>query len=108
MLIKILSIFSIGVCVLFFTAGQTPISSPQLIIRPGATVTDAQVTLLHRIHFNADGSLVVLGSQGNHAKVWTTGLDEETSEFGRAYSAVRAAQWLGDREYLVASAAMQI
>ncbi len=108
MLIKILSIFSIAVCVLLFAGGQTPISSPQLVIRPGATATDTQGALLHRIHFNAAGSLVVLGSQGNRTKVWTIGLDEEVTDFGGNLLAVHTAYWLGDLEYLVTSAPQQV
>ena len=109
MQIKILSIISFAFCLLSFAGGQVPVSPPKLVIQPGAASTaNAQGALLHRIHFNAAGALVVLGNQGNRTKVWTIGLDEEAADFGGNYLAVRAAQWLGDQEYLVISASQQI
>jgi WD40 repeat protein/uncharacterized caspase-like protein len=109
MIIKIFSIISLAFCFLSFAEGQTLVSSPQLVIRSGATVTDDRGTVLHRIHFNATGALVVLGSQGDRTKVWTIDQKEETAEFGGNHLlTVRAAQWLSDLGYLVASAPPQM
>src|SRR5689334_15924919 len=108
MLIKELSITGLVFCLLLLAAGQALVSPPQLVIKPSPSTSSTQGTLLHRIHFSAEGALVVLGSQGNRTKVWTIGLSEEASEFGGNYLSVRAAQWLGDLEYLVTSAPQQM
>jgi WD40 repeat protein/uncharacterized caspase-like protein len=63
---------------------------------------------IHDVQFGAEGSISVIGSQGQRIEVWNIGSGEENHAFKAALLDVKSARWVGSSHTMLISSPLQV